>query len=423
MLNVGFKTFNTPEYKYDTLGDTANVGVIQGIKTSARQAFSLNPSESIFNIFERNEAYNESKVVLKKEDLNKKYAELGLFFENDTREGVVNYLVERKKTERERSSIISRAKGGFFNKSLYLGASIAASFADPVNIAAAFVPVVREARFASMVGRMGATRARLTKGFIEGTIGNAAIEPLVYGVAKRDQQDYTASDAFLNIAAGGILGGTAHVTFGKIADGLRRIQNKPNIYQKLAVAHPKHHEQLLRHSVARLLDNKKIDTGEVIMKSRMNAAWADEIDNLKKGIRDKIEKARARGNNQEVLNGMKELDQVRESETTQTRQAIQENQSTNPIEEPNSTANDNVLADTKLELRKPIQRTIQSVEAEAEAQVNRINDLTAQINRTGLANDIADSLDEIKKIDKNIKEKGKLRQAIKAGTNCLIRNS
>ena len=28
MLNVGFKTFNTPEYKYDTLGDTANVGVI-----------------------------------------------------------------------------------------------------------------------------------------------------------------------------------------------------------------------------------------------------------------------------------------------------------------------------------------------------------------------------------------------------------
>tara|TARA_E500000318_G_scaffold91743_1_gene90109 strand:- start:2541 stop:3020 length:480 start_codon:yes stop_codon:yes gene_type:complete len=159
------------------------------------------------------------------------------------------------------------------------------------------------------------------------------------------------------------------------------------------------------------------------MKSRMNAAWADEIDNLKKGIRDKIEKARARGNNQEVLNGMKELDQVRESETTQTRQAIQENQSTNPIEEPNSTASDNVLADTKLELRKPIQRTIQSVEAEAEAQVNRINDLTAQINRTGLADDIADSLDEIKKIDKNIKEKGKLRQAIKAGTNCLIRNS
>ena len=72
MLNVGFKTFDTPEYKYDTLGDTANVGVIQGIKTSARQAFSLNPSESIFNIFERNEAYNESKVVLKKEDLNKK---------------------------------------------------------------------------------------------------------------------------------------------------------------------------------------------------------------------------------------------------------------------------------------------------------------------------------------------------------------
>jgi len=207
MLNTGFKTFSTPDYKIGTAANTATVGLWDAVKTSSAQAWDFNPSSSLFRTFEMQDAMSVSDKVIPKAELNAKYAHLGLFFDKDTREGVVDYIVDRKNIELKRQQILSRGPQSLAAKSVYLGAGLVTSFADPINIASAFIPVVREARFASLVARLGATRARLSKGFIEGAVGNALVEPIVYAQAKKEQSDYGAMDAFLNIGFGSILGG------------------------------------------------------------------------------------------------------------------------------------------------------------------------------------------------------------------------
>ena len=87
------------------------------------------------------------------------------------------YLVKRKEIEQQRSSIMARGPQNTYGTSFL--ASMATNFLDPINIGAAFVPIVGEARFANMVARSGKNVARLQRGFVEGFVGNAGIEPIV----------------------------------------------------------------------------------------------------------------------------------------------------------------------------------------------------------------------------------------------------
>jgi len=98
------------------------------------------------------------------------------------------------------------------------GTAMVTSIADPINLAMMFVPYVGQARFASLVARYGFTKARFTKGAIEGTIGIGAVEPLVYTAAQREQSDYGLVDSFMAVGFGGVLGGGLHVGVGKLKD-------------------------------------------------------------------------------------------------------------------------------------------------------------------------------------------------------------
>ena len=61
----------------------------------------------LYRAIDQTQAYQSSNTYLNRDDLNKEYGSLGLTFKEDTREGVVNYLVERKKLELERSKTCS----------------------------------------------------------------------------------------------------------------------------------------------------------------------------------------------------------------------------------------------------------------------------------------------------------------------------
>ena len=158
--------------------------------------------------------------------MNKKYSNLDLFFDQDEKQSTVDILVNRKTLERERQSIIARGpEGSFnpFNSGFYtggakLGTSLAVSLADPINIASAFIPVVGEARFASLVARQGLTKARGIRGVVEGAVGAAAVEPIVLTAATAEQADYGLMDSFLNVTFGSIIGGGLHVGAGALKD-------------------------------------------------------------------------------------------------------------------------------------------------------------------------------------------------------------
>lgn len=132
-------------------------------------------------------------------------------------------LADRKREENIRKDILNRAPDGFTQAGVRLGASLAVSLLDPLNIASAFVPVVGPARYTAMLERAGISavsragvRARV--GAIEGAAGAAMLEPLVYAGRTQLQDDYDMTDSLLNVAFGTVLGGGLHVVGGRISD-------------------------------------------------------------------------------------------------------------------------------------------------------------------------------------------------------------
>jgi len=144
--------------------------------------------------------------------------------EQGIRQGALDILVDRHREQAARQQVMTRANGGSFGTQL--GASVAASLLDPLNIASAFVPVIGEVRYAALLGRAATPLARAGVragvGAVEGAVGAAIIEPLPLIAAGMDQTEYGLSDSLANIAMGGLLGGGLHTVGGAVSDALRR---------------------------------------------------------------------------------------------------------------------------------------------------------------------------------------------------------
>ena len=223
MANISFglqTDKNAPERGYDifktSLGET--------LSTTAADAWKYNPTSSIWRLaeLEYNRNKDDDEPLINRRILNEKYKDIGLFFEEDEKQSTVDILVERKEEENERRSIINRGPQGLPVGAAKLVTSFVASAADPINLAAAFIPCVGQSNFTRLVARYGFTRARLTKGAIEGTLGTALFEPIVYTAAQREQSDYDLLDSFIAVSFGTILGGGLHVGAGKLKDFIKR---------------------------------------------------------------------------------------------------------------------------------------------------------------------------------------------------------
>jgi hypothetical protein len=456
MLNLKFNTFKLPDHVINTAAQTANVGLWEATKTSAYQAWNFNPTSSLFRTFEYQEAYNFSDEVLPKEELNKQYADMGLFFEKDTRKGVVDYIVQRKKIEQARSAKLAKAPQNLASKAVYLGAGLVTSFTDPINIAASFIPVVREARFASLVARLGATRARLAKGAIEGFVGNTLVEPIVYGVAQREQADYTYQDTILNLTAGTLLGSGMHLGFGKIGDAIASVRGKDNIYQRLAKSHPHLKDDLFRHAVTKAANDEAVNVGEVVQNSRLNNDTLIEIDNTKaelkkslvnsrkelneegvklfgkiKDIKQKIaalekldpkRKLKYIGTLKKITELKKQLKDLEAKEKAVVEKIVNENKVASKVKSTELSRDDVGVNPNKTE---PIieNKTVQAEELDAENLSLRAKDMEKQLNNEAASAEVAANTKAMESIDNKIKNKAKIRDGIKAAVNCIIRRS
>ena len=209
-LERGYDIFRT------SLGET--------LSTTAADAWKYNPVSSIWRLseLEYNRNKDDDEPLIDRRILNEKYKDIGLFFEEDEKQSTVDILVERKEEENERRSIINRGPQGLPVGAAKLVTSFVASAVDPINLAAAFIPFVGQTNFARLVARYGFTRARLAKGAVEGTLGTALFEPIVYTAAQREQSDYDLIDSFIAVSFGTILGGGLHVGAGKLKDFIKR---------------------------------------------------------------------------------------------------------------------------------------------------------------------------------------------------------
>ena len=204
--------------------DQYQTSLLETLGAVASDNWTFNPAYSIYTYKQLEEAKSlsiqkkENPVSRKILNNNQEHKQLGLFFDNDEYQSVVDIMVDRKKDERKRQSIIARGPDNWGVTAAKFGTGLAVSLFDPINIAASFIPVVGQARFAWLVGRTSLRTARLARGTVEGAVGATLIEPLVYGVAQKVKADYDHMDSFLNITFGTIMGGGLHVGAGKLKD-------------------------------------------------------------------------------------------------------------------------------------------------------------------------------------------------------------
>ena len=424
MINFGLGSFETSEQEIGSLYNQTKTGFWETAGATFMNAWNYNPTSSVFRAVEQTQAYQSSSEYLDRDQLNKQYGDLGLVFERDTRAGLVDYLVERKKLENERADVIARGPDSKLAKSFFFLESLGTSFLDPINIAASFVPVVREARFANMVARSGKNVARMKKGFIEGLVGNAAVEPLVYGVAKSEQANYDAWDSFANIAVGGFIGSAAHVGFGRIGDFIAEKRGKPNIYQKLAAISPENQQALLRYSVGKVLKGEKVDTGNVIVeKTRIGDEGLTKLDNQIKEYKGLYKDALDNGDRKSAKIYLQNLRNLQKTEKDLFEAKRKANDEAKLQEQKEGINANNKKTVTQIEQTKKEKETFE-IETEGENFNQTVKFRQKQLDiKDEDISELSSSKTEIEKIDNNIKNKTKLREAIEAGTYCTKRNS
>ena len=238
MAQFGFG-LNVNDTAQETGYDQYKTSLFESLGAVAADNWNFNPVMSILSLRDVQTAGAESRaagiIPRNKDLLNKEYKDLGLYFERNEYQSVVDIMVDRKKKERERQSIMERGpegswnplSGGFYVGAAKLAVGIGTSFLDPINIGASFIPIYGQARFARSIAKAKSMnvksakafrRTRLKRGVVEGAGGALLIEPLVYGVAQRIQADYDIYDSFLNVAFGTVIGGGLHVGAGKLKD-------------------------------------------------------------------------------------------------------------------------------------------------------------------------------------------------------------
>lgn len=265
--------------------------VLEDIPTQ-QSVFATSTALNFYNYGIANNLYQESKVakrsgfvdhvlggvieqdaelspLLSPEEANTQGGKYGLKFSEPVRQGVLDLRIKNKRDEIRRQSILNRAPDTFASGAANVGGSLFGAMADPANIAASFVPVVGQARFARMVATMGATKARAAKGFVEGTVGASLMEAPTLALTKRAQADYDMYDSLMNVAFGGIIGGGLHVTGGIVKDKVMRLSGRETLADKIQRTSQDTKYHALKAGIADAIEGRPINV-EPILKTDPN---------------------------------------------------------------------------------------------------------------------------------------------------------
>jgi hypothetical protein len=197
-------------------------------------------------------------------------------------------MFDAKRAELMRESVAARRPSGFINTAAGLGVQFAAGALDPANLAAALIPGVGEARAAEWLADAGSALGRAVVrtgvGVAAGAVGTAPIAGLSYGLSREEGGDMTASDALLNIALGGVLGGGLHALGGAIGETISPFKSNPGrarvdtAASALADAPLNVREAALRTSIAQLVSGQPVEIAPLFS--------ADHLGGVTRGLGD-----------------------------------------------------------------------------------------------------------------------------------------
>ncbi|KKN24640.1 hypothetical protein LCGC14_0892820 [marine sediment metagenome] len=159
------------------------------------------------------------------EEANIQGKPFGLQYEHPLTQEALDLDIEDKKRRIMRQSLIGGASPGIFGKGIDLAMAFLGQAIDPLNIAVSFIPIVSQARAAAIANRLRLAHigSRTVKGFIEGAVGNALIEPVVIAGENIRNRDYALRESAINILFGGFIGVASHQTLGR---GIEFVQTR-----------------------------------------------------------------------------------------------------------------------------------------------------------------------------------------------------
>jgi len=147
----------------------------------------------------------EDGRLLSVEALTEEFGDL-LKFDMPMTRDKAKLLYKNKQESRVRDAIINKGLDGISGYGALIGGSLLSAAVDPIELAAAFIPVVGQAGRAAAVARFGRVGGAALVGTAEGFVGSLLTEPLYYGLSKHEQLDYSMNEALLNIGVGTLLG-------------------------------------------------------------------------------------------------------------------------------------------------------------------------------------------------------------------------
>ena len=162
------------------------------------------------------ELAEQEDIVMTADELNADYGNIMQFEESMSRDRA-EYMVDRRREQMQRQFYQQNGPQNAAVRFAGGAAGLISGMLDPLELAAAFVPVVGPVRYARMIKRFGKVGGRVASGSIEGAVGGIITEPLNFLRSRNQQIDYTFYDALLNVGMGAMFGAGIGFIRGKIS--------------------------------------------------------------------------------------------------------------------------------------------------------------------------------------------------------------
>lgn len=306
---------------YGGRGITQKPSLLDVFEASFKEGLEYTTSRSIYKLA-RNVNAQMDNTAVPAAQLNKEYGIEGIIeFKYDTTvENAIALREEGLKRHILREIAAEGTEGRrILGTGIALVSSMIAQFTDFADIALAFLPVVGPAKISGSVAKTGAMKfiqngivkresisnivggsknlTNFVSGVVDGSVGNAMVEPFVYYAERSSQMEYGAGDSAINIIAGGLLGGLLQTGAGiaflnRMEAGIQSstMQAKNDAF-RAALSETIHDEDITAAGVAMATDKKFLN--KIISRySEENGVELDQrtIDEWTTYIQDKIKK-------------------------------------------------------------------------------------------------------------------------------------
>ncbi|HEY8838788.1 MAG TPA: hypothetical protein VIO16_14170 [Dehalococcoidia bacterium] len=146
--------------------------------------------------------------------------------------GALDIMLQRARTDQERSAKIAEGPSGLISGAFDKGTSLLVSAVDPLNIAVGMIPIMGEARYGQLLASAGSNvvaRAgvRAGVGAAQGAMFSTAMTPVDWLANTQEGRDYGMSEALHSILYGAGTFGLMHVAGGGGADLYRAARGRP----------------------------------------------------------------------------------------------------------------------------------------------------------------------------------------------------